>query len=580
MAQTAVPLAWQDPQEPATSATRHLCAGAYLDRDFRDTVISRVRHDCQHRVAPSYGFDLTAVAHHAWRAWLLETGGQALTVAVLATAAVMDPRAAVTAACGLGIWILGRVALRDLRELAPLRARSASARWLRRPVRRTDHDRLRELSRRVLVSAGGCTLLAVVGGLAATMRSSLETGIVSAAVLLGLLLAISALTAAARQRTINRVSCASSLRPARPRGRLAVIAQQESSAWVVYRRPPAQLPPDKRAAPDKRGAQAPEAEPAPFPGSGILVHRWRPPLSVQLLRPGEGSMPEREFATAPFFAHELADHIRAEMKPVGDAGDPSRLPGFAVADRIYIAETDLPDDRRFLGRPPDVADLIDDPHGEARHHLEIQVTANGEVVTTVFLRVTVRGRTLSLDLAVCALTPTPHPYRISDEYREAGLGAVLRAAGRGIADLPRALARLWRLALAPWVLAHAAWASRDRTLAPRRRRPPGTRYSVRDVTIADWDSAEPDKRLLIYNEMKIIELRILTATTDFLDSQGVDTSAFARRSDLIINAEVFNMGHLQMRDYIAPGGDAQVNNSAPSPSDPPDSSQPPQEPTS
>src|SRR5437764_10475833 len=107
MPQTAIPLAWQAPQEPATSATHHLCAGAYLDREFRDTVISRVRHDCQHRVAPSYGFDLTAVAHHAWRAWLLETGGQALTVAVLALAAAMDSRAVLTAACGVGTWILG-----------------------------------------------------------------------------------------------------------------------------------------------------------------------------------------------------------------------------------------------------------------------------------------------------------------------------------------------------------------------------------------------------------------------------------------------------------------------------------------
>ncbi len=575
MAQTAVPMTPQARQEPATSATRHLCAGAYLDREFRDTVISRVRHDRLHRVAPSYGFDLTAVAHHAWRAWLLETGGQALTVAVLAPAAAMDSRAVLTAACGVGIWILGRMLLRDLLELAPLRARSASARWLRRPVRAADHSRVRELSRRALVGTGGCALLAVVGGLAATKRTSLETGIVSAAVLLGLLVAISALTAAACQWAINRVPFSRSLRPARLRGRLAVIAQQQSSAWVVYRRPAAQLPPEKR------DGQAQEEEPEPFPGSGILVHRWIPPLSVQLLRPGEGSLLEREFTRAPFRAHELSDHIRAEMKPVGDAGDPSRLYGLGVTDRIYIAETDLGDDRCFLARPPaDLTELIDDPGGKARHHLEIQVTANGEVVTTVFLRVTVRGRTLSLEFAVCALTPTPHAYRISDEYAEAGRGAVLRAAGRGIADLPRTLTRLWRLALAPWVLARAARASRDRTLAPRRRRPPGTRYSVREVTTDDWNSAEPDKHMLVYNEMKIIELRILSATKDFLDSQGIDTSAFKRRSDLIVNAGVFNMGHLQMRDYIRPDGDAQVNNYQASPDPAPGGAEPPQEPTS
>jgi hypothetical protein len=563
MAQTAVPLARQVPVQATTvaDATRHLCAGAYLDRGFRDMVISRVRHDCGHRVAPSYGYDLTAVVHHAWRAWLLDACGQALTVGVLGAVAAASPATVVTTACGAGAWVLGRVALRSLREMAVLRVRSALARWLRRTQRAADLSRHRELSRRVEASAGGCVALAVAGGVAAASHGSLARGILSAALMLGLLLAVSAAVAAVRQQAINRVRLGGALRPARLSGRLAVIDQQESCAWVVYRRP---RPPDP-AAHGADQAWEPEPEPGPFPGSGILVHRWLPPLSVQLLRPGIGSLQEREHSMSPFAAHELADQIRVAMEPVGDAADPSRLRGFAVADRIYIAETDLGDDRRFLTRPPaadEVAEVTDDPHHAARRHLEIQVTASGEMVTTVFLRVTVRGKALSLDFAACALTPTPYAYCLPDQYAEAGSGAVVRAAGRGAAGMPLALAGLWRLPLAPWVLAHAAWATRDRTLAPRRRRPPGIRFTLRDVTLDDWNRAEPDKGLSVRDEMKIIERRILTATMDFLVSHDIDTSEFTRQSVSIISSGVLNMGgHVEMHG-TAVGTGAQVSNDA------------------
>jgi hypothetical protein len=522
-------------------------------------VISRVRHDYRHRVAPSYGFDLTALAHHAWRAWLLEAGGQALTAAILGAYAAISPATMVTAACGAGIWVLGRRALPTLREIAMLRVRSASARWLRQAQRAADHGRRRELSRRLAVTAVGWAALGEAGGLAVASHGSLGDGIVSAAALLGSLLAVRAAVAAARQHAINRIRSAGSLRPSRPRGRLAVIAQQESCAWVVYRRPRPQGPPGHQA------GQVQEPEPDPFPGSGILVHRWLPPLSVQLLRPGKGSLQEREYAVAPFAAHELADHIRAEMEPAGSAGDPLRLRGFAVTDRIYIAETDLSDDRCFLAWQPTVGEVtgvIDDPHGAARHHLEIQVTVGGEMVTTVFLRVTVRGRTLSLDFAACALTPTPHAYRVPDQYGEAGIGAVLRAAAKGITELPMALAGLWRMALAPWVLACGAWAARDRTPIPRRRRPPGIRFSVRETSLADWNAAEPDKVISVRDEMKIIERRILTAVMEFLGSRGIDTSEFTRQSISIISSGVLNMGgHVEMHN-TAVGTGSQVSNTA------------------
>ncbi len=65
-----------------------------------------------------------------------------------------------------------------------------------------------------------------------------------------------------------------------------------------------------------------------------------------------------------------------------------------------------------------------------RHYLEMPVSTEGEVVTTTFLRVTVRGKALSLDFAACALTRTPLSYHVLDQYAESGVGAVVRAAVR------------------------------------------------------------------------------------------------------------------------------------------------------
>lgn len=67
MATPPVPPA-EDSAEELTAATRHLCAGTYVDEDFRDLVIDKVCASPHRRVAPSYGFDIVPVMRHAWRA--------------------------------------------------------------------------------------------------------------------------------------------------------------------------------------------------------------------------------------------------------------------------------------------------------------------------------------------------------------------------------------------------------------------------------------------------------------------------------------------------------------------------------
>ena len=549
-AETADPAAVRETGAEETDATRHLCTGVYNDRAFRNMVIRKVHNDAAHRSAPSYGFDLVAVTQRAWHAWLLETIEQACLLIVVVIAIALDRNVVVVAACGIGIAYLAWIGLRGAPEMLQLHAEATRERVLKRRGKVADHDRRKESARLFLLCCGGCAALAAFAGVAAQHGRTPLGELVLAAVLLAVLAAISAIARAVRQRIINGIHAGARLRPARLTGRLSIIEAQQVCEYVIYRRPRENA--GQEHAPDWY------SEPRPFVGSGTLVNRWLPPLSVQLLRPGEGKMSQREYQIPPFKAHELVRYLKDAMGPAGL--DPSRLQGFRIADRSYVAETDVMADRSFLQSrcASEVIDkVIDDPYATAQHFLEIQLSTTGELVTTAFVRVTVRGKTLSLDFAACALTRTPEKYHVLDKYRETGTGAVLRAALRGVYGIPVSVGGLWRLVEVPWILARAVWARKDRTLVPRRRRTIGTRVSIREEKATAWDEAELD-HTVIYDDVKIIEQRVLKATEDFLESKEVDTSLFKRRVFNIISAGILNMGKLDM-NQTAIGTNAQIN---------------------
>jgi hypothetical protein len=262
-------------------------------------------------------------------------------------------------------------------------------------------------------------------------------------------------------------------------------------------------------------------------------------------------MSDREHRIQPFQAHELVQHLKKAMAPAGE--EPSRMHGFQIEDRLYIADTEVTADRDFLQAPcrqQDIDDIIDDPHGSTQHYLEIRLTVSGEVVTTAFVRVSVRGRSLSLDFAACALTRTPPEYHLLDLYGETGPGAVLRSAIRSVCAIPVTVGGLWRLGEVPWLLARAVWARKDRTFIRRRRVRIGTRISIREEIATDWAHSGLDKTA-IYDDVKIIEQRLLKAAEDFLESKDVDVTVLKKRAFSIINTGILNMGRLDMNQSQA-----------------------------
>ncbi|MGH3722229.1 MAG: hypothetical protein ACRDRI_26000 [Pseudonocardiaceae bacterium] len=504
----------------------------YLDRAFRDTVIRKVHNDPRHRVAPSYGFDLIPVVEHAWRAWSLETSQQSCIFSVLALGLLANTPATIMAASGLGLWQVAPLMLRTAPKVLWLKAKAIKTEWFRRRGSSAEAAHLREQTRLLGASTGGCVLLIVVPLMTDHFtHTQLTEAALAAALFLLVIAVVSAIAGATRQLAMNHIHRAKSLRPETLTPRQQVIDAQQSHTYVVYPRP---TPTDDTEGKKALGLQT------PFLGSGERVYKWRLPLSLQLLRPGTESMAQREYSMPPFRAHELVNHLKIVMAPVGDAADPLRLPGFQVRDRLYIAETDVPSEREFLREEPSPADItkvINDPHGTTRHYLEICVTDTGELVTTVFLRVTVKGRSLSLNFAAYALNRTPEAYHVLDKHKESGTGAVLRSTLRGLRDLPDDVSRLWRLIGVPVIFARAAWSRKDRSCVPRRRITLGTRLSVREEKSAEWNEWKIDE-IVIYNHIKIVEQRLIKATEDFLKLMNVDTSVFKKQAFNVIN----NMG--------------------------------------
>lgn len=544
-----------------SAATRHLCANVYVDRSFRDLVLRKIHNDARHRVAPSYGFDLVPVIRHAWWSWSLDTGQLlAMLVVALAGLTIDGPLAVLVVGCVVVLCLLLRGIVRVVPEVLRLKAEDVSVRWglQDKAPRRRAHPDLPSRKRLLKVMLVGCLIAAVAPlAVAYLLQVSLRSAVRPAIVISSALVCCAIVAGVVRQLLLNAVAHAESLRPQTLTRREKIIDEQQDHPCVIYHRPAHQDdddPLDLLTRTDMR---------SPFLGSGELVNRWLPPLTVQLVRPGDGPLEQREYTRPPFTAHKLVETLRAALQQLGSDPGTESLPGLRVRDRIYIAAADFPADgdliRSGLGKL-EMWKIVDDHRLTGHHFLETSVPIfGGELVATVLLRVSLKGRCLSLDVAICALTRTPGRHRVPGWLGERRHGTALRSAVRSTLDIPLDVRRMWRLLEIPVVLGCAWWAQKDRTVVPRRRtiQP---KIAAREKIADAWDNAYLD-RATIYDHMKIVEQRILKTTKDFLKEHGVDTSIFERQATNIINSGVLNMGGSKMTTgQIAAGTGAQVTN--------------------
>ncbi len=564
----------ETPTQAPTGATRHLCAGVYVDEKFRNLVIGEICTTPYRRVAPSYGFDLVPVMRHAW--WATHMSALLrLTMLASVVAPFLRGYSVTTtlAAGGLILLVLLDRAVALSAEVTRNDEHPVSRRKKKRkraPKFPSRNDwRFGEPARK-LKRVGVMAL--IIGTAMAVLGVNSPEQAVLAGYLGGAVLGVAALVGTVRQVRINRIHKAvETLRPMKLSQREKVVAGQQEHPCVIYRRPEHRGEEDKESS-----AFTLFGEESPFIGAGELIHQWNPPMNIQLLRPGSDDQPlhQREHRYPPFAPHELVDHLRDAVDELQDDDRNVRL-AVTARDRVYIAEADVSSDRSVLKGRIDRASMqriINEQSPSKYHFLEVSVPdAESELVATVLLQIALRGRTLSLSSAACVLTRTPDRFRKAEEFGQHGKRAVVGAAFRAMSDLPREAAALPRIMRYPFDLAKALLMyRRDLTLTPIRNVSIGTRISVRQEQAQEWSKVQLDKTRVL-GHTKNIEQRLLTATSDFLHSRGVDISEFDNRAMQIINSGIVNLGGTNDNSHNAFGDGAQTHNQ-----DPNQASNPPQ----
>jgi hypothetical protein len=243
---------------------------------LRYLIIRKIYNDSRRRVAPSYGFDLVPVVRHAWWSWLLDTGQLlAMSGALVSGLILGGPLAALLVACGVTIGALVRRAI----SITPSRTRPRAQR------RQASDEKRKQRQRRVKTMLEGSPAIALTPLLASWVSGvPISTAIRPAGIIGVLVVACAVVIGVLRQLLLNALFQAETLRPGKLTRRERIIDEQQDHPCVIYTRHP------HREDVDLLELVMHADLPSPFIGSGRLVNRWLPPMTVQLFRPGTGGM--------------------------------------------------------------------------------------------------------------------------------------------------------------------------------------------------------------------------------------------------------------------------------------------------
>jgi hypothetical protein len=475
---------------------------------------------------------------HGWRAWWLELMRDAVAITLFIVALLTMPLGAVLIGGLFGMWYALRACWHVLLE------------WGRLLRGGKPYDRLGEMFFRTEVAAGGLLgAILVIGGviLAMLLRPQglrLHGDLGYAGFLAAGLILLFVITSLIRQWQLARLHHPSAVEGRSHSWRLRNIDWQQNHPVTVY-----------------SGYH-------PFVGSGPVVKHWG--FAQRLVRKKEfGRERDEEFPPSepPFTTSEIIHNLKKSIRSLAAISHAeTRLPGLTVRDHIFIAGTYVNEVPKDLLRPSPLSmislkNIMENPSEEVRHHIECQVKAwDGEVVTTVFVHISLQGRTLYVAFSTCVLTPTPSKFRLIDEVGGTGFRATLREIAHDLSKLPQVVVQApRRLMAAPKQLMNACWAQWPQTVKDKEKRDLGAKISGREIASKRIESDSDDnlaqiqsrrnheeatyyQELDVYRHMKIIERRLFAAIEEFLRNKGVDTSEFAERANAIQNNGVLNIG--------------------------------------
>ncbi|MET7935101.1 hypothetical protein [Streptomyces sp. NPDC005322] len=533
-----------DPADPATApfpspyarseATRLLCAGVYLDDDFRDAVVDELYVHEERAVAPSLGIDAARVLAHALRARRLEAGWTALLVALWLMDFLLTQ--------GFFYVFLLSVAL----LMAASWARGGASGPFRADYPGSDGIGVHRRRAAAVLRLFGClTLLSYVysaleqaladnpqpSALERSLAPGLLAGSETSAAWFALVIPAAMAAAVALHREHVARVLATDLEPetfadlgadpaerfdsARFRRVRALIRREQHSPVILYH--------------DRH----------PFLGAGTAHDTWT--LAVEL-RPREGETP------VPLDNRVILERIRPLVErlrapsdrdtPRAPAETRDRLRGLELDECVFLKVTGLRS-RSFVpyGEADfarERAEAVEEGGEIRRHFLRIRVGAwREEVVTTVFVRVHTQGGMLMLEFAPHVLRPIRPEFRavdrLSDSHRRGGLPG---KAGWALARTPtaagRALIHAFRSAVFLWRMYAGGYEAAI---------PDGPWASVRQL--GSDTGASLFQEMDVSRYLKSVEDRVANGVRRALDEAGWETGEFEQKVINVSGGGVF-----------------------------------------
>lgn len=557
----------------ASEATRLLCAGAYLDADYRDRVIDELQLNEQRFVAPSFGFDAVRVLAHALRARRRE----------LAWAGAI-----------VGLWVVG-IALSGylLAGFVVPSLLLGIAAWIRGRAERPP------LYRRVpafLIRWWGRISFAIF--LIATVATAFGAGISDNSTSYGTPYGP---TDPYADDSFGSLDWASLIRPdadrigasVRPwQAWLAIVVFGLIAACLVAQRRQFALTMDKELSRDRfRDAAADPAERAegqrfrrvarriraeqheplvmyhearPFCGAGLAHDTWV--LAVEL-------RPDRE-QPQPLSNRAVLEKIRPLIARLTV---PAELAGSGVRDRLRWLEIDecvfLPaeglarrEDAPYADFEEHRARAVEEGAEKRRHFLRVRVGGwEEELVVTVFVRTHTQGGMLMLEIAPHVLTPVREDFKDADRVAHRFLHN--NPAGQAAWAVPRVPGSAAHSLLVLGKAVHYGW--RVLTGGYAGALPEGPALSVREL------GAAPDQSLFqtmdVDRYLKSVQDRIAHGVRAALAESGYQTGEFVQKIVNISNGGV-HIGRVEGSTFaVGEHASASATHGGPGPQKGPDS---------
>lgn len=493
-------------RDSRTEATRLLCAGVYLDADFRGQVIEQLVQHEERPIAPSLGVDAVPVLAYALRARSQEAQTSLLLLFVWAVFLAVDYSAGGPVPGVPMVWALAYAALCMLLWASRAATGRGTAVYTldRATLRKALPGRRGRLTG--LVPLGPRLLLAVYW-IAALVVFFLGGAADWPAVFFPLLLVVPI--------WMHRAHVSGVMRNELSRPRFAGLPRAELPSGSAYRRVGASI------AREQHAGLAIYDPFRPFIGAGTPYEPWSFALE---LRRRESADPEVPQLTSRMVIELIRPRLEALRQSAAETSR-DRLKDLEIAEFVYlpvgVPRGEVSYERHIVDRH--LADAVDEGGEGRRHFLRIRVGAwDEQVVVSVLVRVHTQGGMLVLEVVPHILSPIRPEYRAVDVIAGRGSGDVLRDGVRALVAGPTA--------------GFAAAVSSVRTLTTvfrtwladaERALPDGPATSVREMGSSGEISLFQEMDISRY--VKTIQDRIASGVRDALSGQGYETDRFEQQ---------------------------------------------------